>query len=314
MKLSKVLSILFVLTGLVTLFACSSTLMASDAYVTIDINPSIELVVSPKEKVIYANALNEDAEILLSEVNVIGMDLKDAIDLIIEKAIELGFIDVAEEGVEISVSTIALGAAIRQRIHQMIKDRINQAFEKRGMLGRAIDKEFVEEFLLEAEALGVAPGILMMAKSILILSDEYVLEDLLAMEADELMDILKSYREENHQIVMQLRENFIAERDLIRQKYQPQIQALEAQLEEEGADTEAILAEIEVLKAELREEVTRLRESYLQQAQLIREQVQSIAQNKRVMHQHVVEAFRNQMQQRREAMIERIKEYQGRRP
>lgn len=313
MNVSKLLSFSLILAGLLALFACGPSLNASDAYVTIDINPSIELVVSPRNKVVYANALNEDAEILLSAIDVIGMDLEEAIDLIIETAIELGFIDVAEEGIDVQVVTLA-SEAIRARIHQLVKARINRAFEQRGVMGRAIDKAFPEALVEEADAYGVTPGLLLMAKSVLLVSDDYVLEELLELDMNELMDILKGFRDEQRQIAVQLRENFLAERDALRAIYQPQIQALEEQLEQEGADTEAIQSEIDALKETFSAELDALRNSYLDQAQLIREQVQSIAEQRRAMHHEAMEAFRNQMQARRQQMIERIKEYQNKRP
>ncbi|QWB95739.1 hypothetical protein KHQ89_07350 [Mycoplasmatota bacterium] len=98
MKKSKLFISLFtVFTLVVVMVACSGSISASETYVTVDINPSVELVINQREKVIYVNALNEDAEVLLMDLDLIGLDVDEAMDLIIEKSIALGYIDVDSE-------------------------------------------------------------------------------------------------------------------------------------------------------------------------------------------------------------------------
>jgi acid stress-induced BolA-like protein IbaG/YrbA len=314
MKFLKMFSLIFVAIGIFTLFACG-TVSASDAYVTVDINPSIELIVTPKEKVIYANALNEDAEVLLSNITVVGLYLEEAMDLIIETAISLGFIDVeAEEGVEISVTTVSKMSQIRERIQERIKEHVNKAFEKRAMLGRAVDKEYIQEFLNEAENLGVTPGFLRLVKSVLIVTDEYTIEELVEMDQEELINILKEFKDQNKQIIHQLREDFLIARKTLFDEYIPQIEALEAQLLEEDADVEAIQAELDALKLEFREKFEALREEFLDQSQVMRQQMIQIQMQRRIMHQERVEEFKSHMEERRQEMKDRIEEFQGKRP
>lgn len=314
MKILKMFSFVFVVLGIFTLFACG-TVEASEAYVTIDINPSIELVVTPKEKVIYANALNEDAEVLLSNITVVNLDLEDAMDLIIETAIELGYIDVDDvDGVEIEVTSIAKMSQVRERILERVKEHINNAFGKRAMLGRAIDKEFIQEFKDEADALGVTPGFLRLVKSVLLVTDEYTLEELLLMDQEALIEMLKAFKDENKQIIHQLREDFLAARQVLFDEYKPQIEALEEALLEEDADIEAIQAEIDALKAELKEKVELLRTEYLDQAQVMRQQMIQVHNQKRQMNQQKVDDFKSHMEERRQQMREQIEEYQNRRP
>jgi acid stress-induced BolA-like protein IbaG/YrbA len=314
MKFLKMFSLIFVAIGIFTLFACG-TVSASDAYVTVDINPSIELVVTPKEKVIYANALNEDAEVLLSNITVVGLYLDEAMDLIIETAIDLGFIDVeATEGVEIEVTTISKSNQIGERIQERIKEHINNAFGKRAMLGRAVDKEYVQEFLNEAQSLGVTPGFLRLAKSVLLITDEYTIEELIEMDQEELINILKEFKDQNKQIIHQLREDFLIARRALFDEYIPQIEALEAQLLEEDADVEAIQAELDALKLEFREKFEALRTEFLDQSQVMRQQMVQVHMQRRMMNQEKVEDFKSHMEERRQEMKDQIEEFQGRRP
>lgn len=316
MKTFKLFSLLFVLMGVVTLMACTELNASEDVYVTLDINPSIELIVTPREKVIYANALNEDGEVLLATLDLIGMDLDDAIDLIIEEALFQGFIDVESEEIDISVETVSKGEAIRERIHQRVKENVDEAFERRAMIGRAIDKEFQQELIDEAEEKGVTPGFLRLVKSVLLQNDTYTEEELLQMAQDELIALLKEAQEAHRVLMHSVRETFLAEKEALHAYYNPLLEDLYAQLEEEGADVEAIQAQIDALEAEKQAEFQALRSEFVEQTQLLAQQMRMIHNQNRENHRMRVQQFLDEAEQRREQIQERIDEFQenSRRP
>lgn len=61
------------------------------AWVSIDINPAIELTVSDREKVMVAQAYNRDGEKILARLDVKGMKVKKAVSEITSMAHELGY-------------------------------------------------------------------------------------------------------------------------------------------------------------------------------------------------------------------------------
>ena len=63
------------------IFSCNLYFTA-DAYVSIDVNPSIELTINRFDKVIAAHAFNEDGERILSEAGLQGKSYKEAAGLI----------------------------------------------------------------------------------------------------------------------------------------------------------------------------------------------------------------------------------------
>lgn len=314
MRKLKIFSLLFVLLGIATLSACAMDVGAQeDTYVTLDINPSIELVVSPREKVIYAGALNEDGELLLAGLDLIGLDLEDAIDLIIEESIYLGFIDTADEEIDIEVSTISGELQAGERINERAKEHINNAFLKRAMVGRAKDKAFGSEAVAEANTYGVTPGFLRLAQSVLAIQDEYILEELLEMSHEDLTAMLKENQEANKQLMISVREDFFEQRDAIIAVYRPQIEAIEAQLEAEGADVEALEAEIEALKTAMHEEIALIRAEFVEQTQLLAQQMRLRHQERKAMHEEAVDDFMGNAESRRSRMREAIEEFQQRR-
>lgn len=77
------------------------------AWVSVDINPAIELVVSNREKVMAAQALNPEGEKVLTLLDVKGMKVRKAVNEITGKALELGYIGKSGD------NTVLIGIAVK---------------------------------------------------------------------------------------------------------------------------------------------------------------------------------------------------------
>lgn len=309
--LKVVFSFLLILTFVGVIAGCQTpSVSADDSYVTLDINPSIELIVTPREKVIYANPLNEDGELLLLEIDVIGLDLDEATDLIIEKAIELGFIDVDSEEVYVSVSTINMQAQLGEKIQNRVKEAVNEAFANRAMMGKAVDKDFGSGFVEEANRYGVTPGFYRLVQSVLLQSD-LTLEEALAMSQQELMALAQQARNERREVSQTLREEFFASRQLLFDEYLPQIEALEQQILESSEDTTELEAQLEALEQELHDKVAELRDAFHDETEALRAEEREMIKNRIGLHKDAVERFRNAIQQRRGQMGDKIDQFQS---
>lgn len=309
--LKFVMSFLFIFAVIGILAGCqATTVSADDSYVTLDINPSIELIVTPKEKVIYANPLNEDAELLLLEIDVIGLYIDEATDLIIETAIAMGYIDIESDEVYVSVSTINMQAQIGEAIQNRVKEAVNEAFKNRAMMGKAVDKDFGKDYVEEANSYGVTPGFYRLAESAVTNSD-LTLEEALAMTQQELMELVQNARREKREVSQLLREEFFAARQLLFDEYLPQIEALEQQILESTEDTTELEAQLEALQQELHDKVAVLRDEFHAETEALRAEERVMVQNRINQHRNAVEQFIKQIQQRRGQIDDEIDEFQG---
>ena len=82
-------SILLVLVASLTSFKLVFT---ETAYIDIEVNPSIELRINRFNQVIGVYAYNEDGQIVLDSVDVLFKPYDDAFAIIVEKVIELGYV------------------------------------------------------------------------------------------------------------------------------------------------------------------------------------------------------------------------------
>ena len=90
--------------------------------VAIDINPSFEVSVNALDNVVKIEAVNDDAEVIEVD-DLIGMKVEDAVDLIIQRAGEAGFIDIEDLDEDFVIIT-SISLQDRDQDHDRIQDRI----------------------------------------------------------------------------------------------------------------------------------------------------------------------------------------------
>lgn len=90
--ITSIAVVLMVILIAVLHFGRTSSIDRTYAFVDIDINPSLELLVDRKNIVVGINAINKDAEILLADNDLKGLTVDDAIDKVYEFAYDRGFV------------------------------------------------------------------------------------------------------------------------------------------------------------------------------------------------------------------------------
>lgn len=101
------------------------------AFVTIDINPSIELTLDRDRTVTAVGAVNTDAEILLWQEELVGMELEPALERIVALAVEMGY--VTEENTAISVTVTTEGGKTEDALLRDIDETLVNAVKDAGM-------------------------------------------------------------------------------------------------------------------------------------------------------------------------------------
>lgn len=130
-------SLAALLAGTMAFCSCSAPDVASEkpivekegAFVTIDINPSIELVLDENQTVISVGAANSDAEVMLwQEEGLVGAKVDAAVARISELAVEMGYLTEENRTVSVTVTTDrgktedALLAAIDETIEETVRE------------------------------------------------------------------------------------------------------------------------------------------------------------------------------------------------
>jgi len=103
------------------------------AYVSVDINPSFELATDNDGYVLSVNSLNDDA-LNLETTDLIGMSIEDAIDLIVQRATDAGFIDITDLVDDYVVVTTVVTADATTALQTTLSNRLASKVQNSGTL------------------------------------------------------------------------------------------------------------------------------------------------------------------------------------
>jgi hypothetical protein len=129
--------------------------------VTVDINPSIELTVNPDGVVTAAKSANGDGDAVLATIHVVGMNTTDAVKLIVETAVTLGYIDASatDNYVEIGVEQKGNSPTTEEtNLENDLKGAAEQGLAHKNAKGTVGASMLVHERIAAAKTLGISPG------------------------------------------------------------------------------------------------------------------------------------------------------------
>jgi len=208
--MKKIVLLLVTLGVLLGVSACTSAKAeASEYYVSVDINPSIEFIVDEEDTVLSFELLNEDAEIIAADIDFIGMNVEDALALFLEKATEAGYIDVTSD--DNAVLITVLGEEENEETTELrnrLRNRAQNEFAKRNIMASVFTEDFTaEDLVAEANELGISPGKLKMIKAAQTIDEALLTEDAIDMPVKDLMAIIRAHHQEVREEMTQARIN-----------------------------------------------------------------------------------------------------------
>lgn len=154
--LFKLQMALVICLSLFVLVGCGSKETNELTYVTIETNPSIELVVNDKGVVVAVNGTNEDGKLLLNGEEFEGEKVEEVTEQIITLTEELGFafkgtVDSDSQTVEISVTanTVEMAKAIEEKVKNEVDATITElGLDAKLEVLEAKNKEYFEKIVL----------------------------------------------------------------------------------------------------------------------------------------------------------------------
>lgn len=130
----------------------------TEATIYLDVNPSIELEINRKEKVLSAQANNEDGEIVLENMNLKNTELDVAVNAILGSMVKNGYLNEAKSMILLSVDGTNQEKA--DRIREKLSEDMNSCLT--SLLGSGAvfhqDIKADKEMKLLAEEYEISPG------------------------------------------------------------------------------------------------------------------------------------------------------------
>ena len=271
-KITKIISTLLIATlGCATIASCSkpndSDSAASDySYVSLRINPEVELITDKTGEVLSACAANDDGEVVLSMVTLEGLSVETAAVEFTDMANELGYFDENGES-----DTVYVGVEGNDELKEKLNKNIRDYFNNNGINGK-VSQETLDKFADRAESWDLSTGHVKIVMRVLDAYPELTEEEVLNMSVKEWMELLKADKYVD-KIAVSLQADYRAEMQALKAEYddlfllRAEMKALnEAYKNASGEEKDALKAQI----ADIEDDLKPLEKGYKTEADQIR--------------------------------------------
>lgn len=295
-------------------------------YISMRINPEIEVVANEDGEIVSVNAINEDGEVVLSEVDLVGQTVAEAGETFTEIATELGYLDADSEDATVYIDAEGENEELSEKLEKDISDRIHRYFDNNGIFGK-VSPETLDQYAEKAAEWGLSAGQVKMVIRLLDLYPEMTEDEALALTPSARMAMLRDSGKKDEKISATLRDELNAEIETIREKYAAtfalgeELKTLRRSLEDETLTAEeraAIEAQIAEKQAEYetqmkayRDEVKVLKKDYRDKTEKVEKDVKRQAHEKREQNEKKIREHKKNFEADREETEKRIKEWRG---
>ena len=157
-----------------------------DSIISLDVNPSIEITMNSKERVLDVTALNEDAAAVIGDMDFKGSDIDVAVNALIGSLLRNGYISDIKNSILVSVDNknAARGEALRTKL----LDEISLLLEQDNIDGAILSQVMADdpEVADLADKYGISQGKVRLIKEIIRTNPRHTFEELAGLTINEL--------------------------------------------------------------------------------------------------------------------------------
>ncbi len=154
--------------------------------VTLDVNPSIEIKLTEKEKVLEVNPLNDDAVTVLGDMDFKNSSLDVTVNAIIGSMVRNGYIDELSNSILISVDSKneTIGNELQAKLNSDIEKLLDENDCKGAVLSHTVKHN--DDLDDKAEKYGITIGKALLIEKIIAADNRYTFEELAKLTINEL--------------------------------------------------------------------------------------------------------------------------------
>ncbi len=129
-----------------------------DSIITLDVNPSISIDIDQNETVVAVQALNDDAEKVIGDMDLQGTDLDVTVNALIGSMLKNGYLDEAKNSILVTVEND--DQARGDELKEQITNDIKKVFSEDGLEAAVLSQTLTEDEQIDAlaEQYGISKG------------------------------------------------------------------------------------------------------------------------------------------------------------
>lgn len=202
------------------------------SYVKLSVNPEVELALNANDEVVEVIALNKDADVLISDLDVIGMPVEKATEVIIDNTIETGYIDEYSEANAVVITTANDNEETRVALERKVLTNLNNHLEAKKVYAIIVAKNLDEDLKAEAIKYDISNGKMLLVEEAIALDPTLNKEELVKMSVKEIQLIIKEQVQIRHEALKasnsELKKTWQAEKETLKTTYKAKIEQIKA--------------------------------------------------------------------------------------
>ncbi len=159
-------------------FIYNQNLQTELQYITIDINPSIQLGIDKQAKIVEILALNDEGDILLSDLTLENETLEEGIAKLVSTAVETGYIDEFSAENDILITSYSDDVEEKERNEKRVREKMQSFLEEKNIYARIMASDVTAEIKELADEYDINYGKMLLIERALRLNAELSREEL----------------------------------------------------------------------------------------------------------------------------------------
>lgn len=171
-----------------------------DSVIGIDVNPSVELSVNQRNKVLSAKALNEDAKNIMEQMDLKGVDLNVAVNAVIGALVTNGYLTDSDNAILVTVANDSVKKA--KNLRSTVVSDIKTALKEKQLEAVVYDQQVIDEEQVKgfASEYGISYGKAYFLKELMDQNPSLTLDDIKNLASLNMEQIAKVITERSYAV------------------------------------------------------------------------------------------------------------------
>lgn len=171
-----------------------------ESVIGIDVNPSIELSINRKERVLEMRALNEDAEAIIDDMDLVGVDLNVAVNAVVGSMVTHGYLDDLDNAILVTVSNDSVRKA--RELRSSVVGDIQQTLWENQVEAVVYDQQVIEDEEIQtlARQYGISYGKAYFLKELIDQNPSLSMEDMEELSSMTMEEIARRIGESSYEL------------------------------------------------------------------------------------------------------------------
>ncbi|MBN2299563.1 MAG: hypothetical protein JXC31_00080 [Acholeplasmataceae bacterium] len=189
--MKKLMTLGLMMIALISMAACTSDDTEDYTYLSVDINPAMEMIINQEQKVVSYTLKNEAAEIVAAGLNLESMNYEEALHLYLNAAVQTGYIDIDRNDNAVAIQAYQGEDETGSQFQLEVQNKLQTYFQENA-LGAVIlyQGEVSESLQALVDDYDISLGYAKLIEAYLGADESNTLEDALALTPKEIIDTL----------------------------------------------------------------------------------------------------------------------------